>query len=148
ISIKVYVILIASTYYVQSFLSAVDIRYLNLFFRFPRCFLICEEIMLQPVDQRCRTVFNIIPASVNAISLHNGNYLIIRLIIVDHTQSSNSDGFEEYITLVYGLFCQHANVEGVTISDNIIPPCFFSAVSGYLFSAESLRDKAIGCGTY
>src|SRR5437667_1080400 len=103
--------------------------------------------MLKPIDQSLWTLADVLDSSIYNVRLEHGDYLIVSLGPVDHSQPSDRAGFYKEVTMSHRLFSQNADVDWVAVPFDV-PDAgshrtkFADRISAVSLRYESIRGRA------
>ena len=80
-----------------------------------------QEIMVQPIQECRRAIFEIGKHSIHGVVPHDRDDLVVRLAAVRHAESADGPGRQQNIAVRNRLLRQHADIERITVSDHVRP---------------------------
>ena len=125
---------------------AVDVGDLAGAFIRSRKILVGQKIMLEPVDEFARAVFQPGPAAVQGIPEHDRDDLVVGLAVVDHAETPDGQRPHNNVAVGDHFLGQHTDVQRVLVADDVRAAGAFLAEPGDGLSAEGLRDEPVKGG--
>ena len=85
-------------------------------------------------------------AEIKTIVAQYGNYLVVGIVAVQHTESANRLDIDDDVAVGNGTLGQNANIQRVAVAEYIRATALLHTVFRHAIAAETLRNKAVKSG--
>ena len=146
LSVALQIIEVAATDDFLGFLGPIDVGDLTGLAHGVGGLLVGEEVVSEPFHQHGGALADVLPVAIGGVTLQDGNNLIVGFVTVQHAQAADGVGAHVDIHVGNVLFREDADVQGVTVTDDVVSSGLVAAILGHLFPAIGLGHKAIEFG--
>ncbi len=99
--------------------------------------------MLQAIDLRLRQLADVFDLPERHVAFQDGEDLVVGLVVVEHVEPADGTGLEEDVAAGEGVLGQDADVQGIAVALDRLPPRARPRQGRHPVAAVGLRQEAV-----